>query len=223
MCGRFYLDVAAGVLTDYFDISSILMDVADWRVRYNIAPGQDIAIVRDMGTARELTWARWGLVPHWSKEEKPKYSTINARAETLSEKPAYREPFKRKRCLIPASGFYEWQQTEGKKTPYLIRRPKGGLMAFAGLWDHWEKKGEGFDSCTIIVTQANRAMQALHERMPVLLESDQFQTWLNPESQNREELEPLLKPFAGALEMFPVSRYVNSPTHDDIRCIEPSG
>ena len=220
MCGRYNLITDAQALVDFFAIEQTLFDASAVLPRYNIAPSQEVPIVRDTGNGRELTLARWGLVPHWSKEEKPKYSTINARAETVPEKPTYREAFKRKRCLIPATGFYEWAHRGGHKIPHHIRVSEGSLFAFAGLWDHWAKEGTDFDSCSIIVTQANSIMQPIHDRMPVILNEAQYNTWLNVGHFNRSQLESLLVPYAGALEAYPVSRFVNSPQHDDPRCIE---
>jgi putative SOS response-associated peptidase YedK len=159
-------------------------------------------------------------VPRWSREPKTKYSTINARAETVAEKPTYRDSFRHRRCLIPATGFYEWRREGDAKAPYHIRVPGSGVFAFAGLWDHWEREGEGFDSCSIIVTAANPAMQRIHDRMPVILSEPQYNTWLNSERFDRAQLESLLLPFAGDLELYPVSRKVNSPRNDDASLIE---
>ena len=219
MCGRYNLITDAEALIDFFKIEQTLLDASELKPRYNIAPSQDVPMVRDTGDGRELSLARWGLVPHWSKEEKPKYSTINARAETVAEKPTYREAFKRKRCLIPTTGFYEWVPEGGQKIPHHIRLAEGGLFAFAGLWDHWDKEGEGFDSCSIIVTSANQTMQPIHDRMPVILNASQCNTWLNTRHYNRAQLEALLVPYSGSLEAYPVSRYVNSPRHDDPQCV----
>jgi putative SOS response-associated peptidase YedK len=223
MCGRYNLITDAEALVDFFEIEQTLFDVSELQPRYNIAPSQDVPIVRDTGNGRELAMARWGLVPHWSKEEKPKYSTINARAETVAEKPTYREAFRRKRCLIPATGFYEWKREGDQKTPHHIRLPEGGLFAFTGLWDHWDKEGTGFDSCSIIVTSANTTMQPIHDRMPVILNPAQYNTWLAADHFNRAQLESLLVPYTGELKAYPVSRLVNSPKNDDSRCIEHTG
>ena len=220
MCGRYNLITDANALIDFFQIEQTLPDTSTLKPRYNIAPGQGVPIVRDTGDGRELAFTRWGLVPHWSKEENPKYSTINARAETVAEKPTYRDALKRKRCLIPATGFFEWAQEDGQKIPQLIRLAEGELFAFAGLWDHWEKEGEGFDSCSIIVTSANQTMRPIHDRMPVILNSSQYNTWLNTRHHNRAQLEALLVPYSGALVIYPVSRHVNNPKHDDPRCVE---
>lgn len=200
MCGRYNLITDAEALLDFFEIEQTLLDASELKPRYNISPSQGVPIVRDIGNGRELALARWGLVPHWSKEEKPKYSTINARAETVAEKPTYREAFKRKRCLIPATGFYEWVLEGGQKMPHHIRLAEGGLFAFAGLWDHWDREGEGFDSCSIIVTSANQTMRPIHDRMPVILNSSQYNTWLNIQHYNRAQLDALLTPYAGALD-----------------------
>ena len=219
MCGRYNLITDAQALVDFFEIEHTLIDTSALQPHYNIAPSQDVPVVRDTGKGRELVLAHWGLVPHWSKEEKPKYSTINARAETVAEKPTYRDPFRHKRCLIPATGFYEWTREGDEKTPHHIRLPGGELFAFAGLWDHWDKEGAGFDSCSIIVTRSNETMQPIHDRMPVILNAAQYNTWLNTGHFNRAQLEALLAPYSGQMEVAPVSRYVNSPKHDDPGCI----
>ena len=211
MCGRYNQIADAQALIDCFEIEQTLLEPEELKPRYNIAPSQEVPIVRSSADGRELSLARWGLVPHWSKEPKSKYSTINARAETVAEKPTYREAFKRRRCLLPATGFYEWQQANGQKVPHHIRQPDGGLFAFAGLWEHWDKEDSGFDSCSIIVTSANAAMQSIHERMPVILNPAQYNTWLNVEHYNRPQLEALLVPYGGKLEIYPVpfSRKIN--------------
>ena len=220
MCGRYNLITEAKALVDYFEIEQVWIDLAELRPYYNIAPSQNIPIVRNTGNGRELALVRWGLVPHWSAEAKLQYSTINARAETVADKPAYREAFKRRRCLIPATGFYEWKREGENKVPHHIRLAEGGLFAFAGLWDHWDKNGTGFDSCSIIVTTANAAMKPVHDRMPVILNQPQYNTWLNTGHYNRAQLQSLLVPYSGAIEVRQVSRYVNSPAHDDPHCLE---
>ena len=217
MCGRYNLITDAEALIDFFEIENSVLD--EFGPRYNIAPSQDMPIVRDTGGGRELVLARWGLVPHWSKEEKPKFSTINARADTIADKPTYRDPFKRKRCLVPSTGFYEWKREDDQKIPHHIRLPDGELFAFAGLWDHWDKEGAGFDSYSIIVTGANETMQPIHDRMPVILNPAQYNTWLNNKNFNRAQLESMLVPYGGTMEAYPVSRYVNSPQHDDAGCV----
>jgi len=220
VCGRYNLIADAAALLDFFAIDQVLFEADGLVARYNIAPGQNVPIVRNTGQGNELLLARWGLVPHWSREPGTKYSTINARAETVAEKPSYRDAFKGKRCLIPANGFYEWRRDADKKTPYHIRAPDNRLLAFAGLWDHWDKQGEGFDSCSIIVTAANRTMQAIHDRMPVILNPAQYSTWLNTAHYKRAQLESMLVPYAGNLETHRISRFVNSPANDGPECVE---
>jgi putative SOS response-associated peptidase YedK len=215
MCGRYTLATDAQALVDLFEIEHLLFDPSRYRPHYNIAPSQAVPIVRWTQSGRELALARWGLVPHWSREARTKYSTINARAETVADKPTYREAFKHKRCLIPATGFYEWKREGSAKLPYHIRMQGSEVFALAGLWDRWERDGEGFDSCSIIVTAANPDMQPIHDRMPVILNPAQYNTWLNTGHFNRAQLQSLLIPFTGQLETYPVSRRVNSPRHDD--------
>lgn len=221
MCGRYNLIADAGALVDFFEIDQVLIDADGLVARYNIAPGQRVPIVRNTGQGNELLLARWGLVPHWSREPGTKYSTINARAETVAEKPSYRDAFKGKRCLIPANGFYEWRRDADKKTPHHIHAPDNSLLAFAGLWDHWDKQGEGFDSCSIIVTAASTAMRPIHDRMPVILNPAQYSTWLNSTRYKRAQLESMLVPYAGSLETYRISRFVNSPANDGPECVEP--
>jgi len=221
VCGRYNLITDTKALVDFFEIDQVLVEAKGLRPRYNIAPGQSVPIIRNAGQGNELLLARWGLIPHWSREPSTKYSTINARAETVAEKPSYRDAFKRKRCLIPANGFYEWRRDGDRKTPHHIHAPDNGLLAFAGVWDHWDKQGEGFDSCSIIVTTASRIMQPIHERMPVILNPAQYSTWLNPAHYNRAQLESMLVPYAGSLETCRISRFVNSPANDGPECVEP--
>lgn len=222
MCGRYNLITDAASLIDFFEIENALFEGYVLQPRYNIAPAQTVPIVRDSGSGRELVPARWGLVPHWSAEAKSKYSTINARAETVAAKPAYRDAFRRRRCLIPATGFYEWKPLADGKTPYHIRLPDGELFAFAGLWDRWDKEGPGFDSCSIIVTDANETMRSLHDRMPVILNRAQYNTWLNTGHFSQAQLQAMLQPYAGVMETYALNRYVNSPRHDDPQCIAPA-
>lgn len=219
MCGRYNLITDAKALVDFFEIDTVLFDPVELVPRYNIAPGQAVPIIRAGESGRELLLARWGLVPHWSKEARPKYSTINARAETVAEKPTYRDAFKRKRCLIPATGFYEWKRDGDRKTPHHIRIKDGGILAFAGVWDRWDKEGVAFESCSIIVTAANEVMQPIHDRMPVILNPVQYNTWLNTEHYNRAKLEAMLVPYHGELEAYPVGRFVNNPLNDQPKCI----
>jgi putative SOS response-associated peptidase YedK len=219
MCGRYNLITDTEALVEFFEIEQVLFEPAELVARYNVAPSQTVPIVRMGETGRELLLAIWGLVPHWSRESKIKYSTINARAETVAEKPTFRHAFRRQRCLVPATGFYEWKRTGDRKRPYHICMPDYGLFAFAGLWDRWKREGEAFESFSIIVTTANTVMQPIHERMPVILNQVQYSGWLNPAHYNRAQLESMLVPYSGQLETYPVSYKVNSPSNDGPECI----
>ncbi|MGD2112401.1 MAG: SOS response-associated peptidase [Gammaproteobacteria bacterium] len=217
MCGRFALDALPDTLAGHFGVAS----VPELTPRYNIAPSQDIAVIREGTAGRECVLLHWGLVPAWSKEPGTKYSTINARAETVADKPAYRAAFRQRRCLIPATGFYEWQQRDGDKVPHHIRLRNGGLFAFAGLWEHWQRGDRSLDSCTLIVTGANRLMAPIHDRMPAILAPAQYAAWLDPSNTDREQLLGMLSPWtATPMEAWPVSRLVNHPRNETARCLE---
>lgn len=210
MCGRYALYTDPRKIAEVFGLEAPV----EYHVSYNIAPTQDIlCITQNEAGARVGGLYRWGLVPFWSKEI-GKYSTINARAETVATKPTYREPFKKRRCLIPANGYFEWQQRPGKsKQPYFIHPKEEGLIAFAGLWDHWKREeGPELKSASIIVTAANEDTKAIHDRMPVILPKETWDTWLDPEQNNKEALERLLSVTSpGVMEPIPVSTRVNSP------------
>jgi putative SOS response-associated peptidase YedK len=217
MCGRFSLDALPDTLASHFD----LPEVPALKPRYNIAPSQDIAVIRQGARGRECVQLHWGLVPAWSREPKTKFSTINARAESVADKPAFRDAFRRRRCLIPATGFYEWKQAGSIKIPHHIRMKDGGLFALAGLWERWEKQDRILESCTIIVTAANRLMAPIHDRMPVILDSHQYSDWLDPDNTDRNALLAMLIPYAsGPMETWPVSRLVNNPANDAPDCLD---
>jgi putative SOS response-associated peptidase YedK len=220
MCGRFYLDVEQDKLIAQFG----LKDAPPLVARFNIAPSQDIAAVRMGESGRELVMLHWGLIPFWAKEEKLAFSTINARADTAATKPAFREAFKHRRCLIPASGFFEWKAVKGGKQPYCIRGKDGELIGLAGLWEHWEDRESGkvVESCTILVTDANEAVRSIHERMPVILDPDDYDTWLDPTITDPLALNPLLRPWPNErTTLFTVSKRINNPRNDDPECIAP--
>jgi putative SOS response-associated peptidase YedK len=193
--------------------------------RYNIAPTQPVATVRTARGSgdREMVFLRWGLVPSWSKDPSIGSRMINARSETVADKPAFRAAFRRRRCLVPADGFYEWQKQNGWKQPFYIHLREGRPFAFAGLWEFW--KGEGdviIESCTLLTTEPNDLIRPLHSRMPVILHPQQYDLWLDPGLDAPERLRPLLRPYPFAdMEAYPVSRFVNKPQNDDPRCIEP--
>ncbi len=223
MCGRFTL---AGITTDQIRDLFLLEDVPELGSRYNIAPGQPVAVVRyNRETCRrELAPVLWGLVPSWAREPVPGARMINARAETVHQKPAYRGPFRYRRCIIPATGFYEWAEGAGGRQPFYVCRKDRGILALAGLWDRWTgPDGTELDTCTIITTAASPALRELHERMPVILEPPEFDVWLDPDVQRPDELLPLLDPPGdGFLQFWPVSRAVNNPANDSPRLIEPA-
>ena len=221
MCGRFTLFEADKILSREFGVSGI----PPLSPRYNIAPSQPVATVRtaSAGTGRELALLRWGLIPSWSKDPAIGNRLINARAETVREKPSFRNAFRRHRCLIPANGFYEWQRLERGKQPYFVRMRDERLFAFAGLWDRWESPDKGvIESCTILTTVANAVLSTIHDRMPVILPRAEYARWLDPALQNTDSLAPLLAPFpAEDMLAFPVSPRVNIPTVDDQECMAP--
>ncbi len=221
MCGRFVQFSPSRV---YADLFGILEPPPAVPPRYNLAPTQAVLAARaGVGGRNELVPLRWGLVPGWSKGPDSRFSMINARAETVHQKPAYRGPFKYRRCLIPAEGFYEWKNEGGRKQPWFIQRADGLPFAMAGLWEHWQDPaGDELESCSIIVTQANAAIAPLHERMPVILDSEHWPAWLDPVNQRPGELLPLLQPYAGApMNRYPVSTRVNRPGNEGAELIEP--
>jgi len=222
MCGRFTLHTPAAQIVDAFDLTDI--SAQELTPRYNIAPSQNISIIRDTATSREMVMARWGLIPGWSKESRTKYSTINARIESAAEKPTYRMPFKRRRCLIPADGFYEWKQVNGNKVPHHICMRDGRVFVFAGLWDHWEGEDDRIESCTIIVMPSNKVMKPIHERMPAIIAPENYDSWLDSRVTDKQEIvQYLTSAPSSQLTAYPVSTRVNSPGNNDERCIQHAG
>lgn len=219
MCGRFTLTVDPAELREWLE----LIDVpAQLTPRYNIAPTQPVAVVTSP-TDRKVEIFQWGLIPSWSKDPSMGSRLINARAETVHEKPAFRAPFQRKRCLILADGFFEWKALDKGKQPYFIHLKSGKPFAFAGLWDHWTSpEGDERMTCTIITCEPNDLMAQLHNRMPVILDKDVMWDWLDP-AATPIALKALLIPYAGRLEAYPVARLVNKPDYDAPDCIQPQG
>ncbi len=218
MCGRFALIVDAAVLADVFDVEA----PEDVEPRFNIAPTQTVPIVRaGEERSRECAMVRWGLIPPWAKDVKIGARMINARAETVAEKPSFRAAVKRRRCLVPASGFYEWVATEDGKRPYFIHFSDGRTFAFAGLWERWTAGDGGpLESCTIITTAANETISDLHHRMPVILPPEHYGEWLQPEALAAARLSQLLVPHPdGDMAAYQVSTHVNRPANDDPGCI----
>lgn len=220
MCGRYTLHTDLQTIEAHFHIQT---NQGQLSPRYNIAPSQAVLGVRMGSTGRELTLLHWGLVPFWAKDTKIGYRTINARAETVASKPAFRAAFRRRRCLLAADGFYEWQAQSGGKQPFYITLRDRGLFAFAGLWEQWRgANDEALESCTLIVTEANALMRPIHHRMPVILDPSDYATWLDPATDTKRELEALLKPYPSeSMVAYPVSREVNNPKHTDASCITP--
>lgn len=221
MCGRFTLTVDPAQFQDAFPG---FLFPAKFAPRYNIAPSQPVlAIPNDERNAADFFI--WGLIPMWAKDPSIGARLINARSETLAEKPSFRGSFKHKRCLILADGFYEWKTAAGKKakTPYYIHLTDRRPFAFAGLWDSWESPdGSSLKTCTIITTQPNELMASLHDRMPVILHPRDYTKWLDPSPQTPESLLPLLKPYpADAMTAYPVSTLVNKPGNDSPELIVP--
>jgi putative SOS response-associated peptidase YedK len=219
MCGRFDNLIARDAYRGLFKAQRL--PKSNFPLRYNIAPTDQIPIVRidPRDGEREVVMARWGLIPFWMKE-KPKVPHINARAETVHKLPLFREAFAKRRCLIPATGFYEWQKREDGKQPYRFRRKDLEPFAFAGIWEFAKLDGEEILSTALIVGEANSLVGGVHDRMPVMLMSEDYDSWLGPTSV--EDLKALLKPYDPALmEAYAVNRAVNSVKNDTEECIEP--
>lgn len=225
MCGRFALYADYEALLERFEIEEAALDQASYEENYNVAPSQQIVAVINDGERNRLGTLRWGLIPSWAKDEKIGYKMINARAETAAEKPSFRHAFKKKRCLIPANAFYEWKKGQDGKTPMLIHLEGDELFAFAGLWESWESpEGEVVHSCTILTTQPNAVMADIHDRMPVILDKEAEKTWLDPNVQDPELLQKLIKPYeAEVLEVYEVSSAVNSPKNKGQELIRKIG
>lgn len=217
MCGRFTLSQPNNAIASAFNIAQI----PPLEPRYNIAPTQLIpSIVSAPGGEKQLQMLRWGLIPSWAKDAKIGAKLINARAETVSEKPSFKAAFKRRRCLIIADGFYEWQRQEKQKQPYYFRLQNAQLFAFAGLWEQWKSPDEDIiNSCTILTTEANDLLRPIHDRMPVILESKDYGLWLDSEAQ-QPQLQQLLRPYqADLMTSYTVSTKVNNPKNNTPECI----
>ena len=218
MCGRYNIITDAEALVEFFEVA--IFDLEDFQNNYNAAPTQLLPVVRQTDAGRELCALRWGLVPFWAKDTKIGYKTINARSETLASKPAFRAAFKKRRCLVPASGYFEWQQANGKQ-PYNICLEDRGLFAFAGLWEQWEREKETLETFTIATTDASEQVRQIHDRMPVIIPKTDYSTWL--ESDDPDALQALLKPHEIAgLMSYPVSKRVSNARNNDASVVDPA-
>jgi len=222
MCGRFFLVSQAREVAAFFGLE----EVPPLAPRYNIAPTQNIAVVREVpenNGSRTLSFMRWGLVPPWTKDASQLPLLINARSETVHEKPAFKSAFKKRHCAIPANGFFEWARRRKVKQPYVIQLKEQRLLALAGLWETWRQAdGSVLESCAILTTRANEIVSPLHDRMPVILDDDHIDLWLGPVPQDQEVWKGLFRPSPSAdMVCFPVTQLVNNPKYDGPQCIEP--
>ena len=210
MCGRFVRYSSPETFAELLEARGAL----NLAPSYNVAPSQSVLVARNGEEGgRELALLHWGLIPYWSKGPKTPYSTINARAETVDTKPAFRHAIRRRRCLIGSDGYYEWKKIE--RTPCFIRLKDAAPFAFAGLWERWERGEERIDSCSIIVTDAAETLRDIHDRMPVILSPEHYNTWMDPELADPVRLKSLLAPYPSELmEAYPVSMRVNSPKNN---------
>jgi putative SOS response-associated peptidase YedK len=209
MCGRFTQRHPAAKLKKEFGVEEVL----EIEARYNIAPTQSILGIRQMPDGREISFLKWGLIPSWAKDSSMGARLINARSETVTEKPSFREAFKRRRCIIPADGFYEWQRTGGRKQPYFFHMQDDRPFGFAGLWDRWKgEDGEVIESCTILTTEANEVLRIVHDRMPVILHPETYELWLDDDVRKADLRKELLRPFpASEMSSYPVGTLINNP------------
>jgi putative SOS response-associated peptidase YedK len=222
MCGRYRLSRRKQLVEEYFDSVS---DEPDWNPRYNIAPTQPVHVIlqHPKEPVRELSLMRWGLIPAWSEDSSVSARMINARSETAATKPAFSDALKSRRCLIPADGFYEWVRTAKAKQPYCFEVNAGELFAFAGLWDRWkDRSGNWIKTCSILTTTPNALTSAVHDRMPVIIDPDGYDLWLDPGMQGVVAASDLLKPCdARLMRCYPVSTRINSVANDDEGCSRP--
>jgi putative SOS response-associated peptidase YedK len=218
MCGRFVQ------ISDLREVGKIFQATVEARLQpnYNVAPRQPIAVLMEEGK-RKIMEMQWGLIPHWAKDAAIANKLINARSETLAEKPSFRDSFKSRRCLIIADGFYEWQSLGGIKRPYFIFMKDKQPFAMAGVYDRWkDHEGKTVTSCTIVTTEANEFMKPLHHRMPVIIAPKDYTLWLDPAAKDSAKLAALLKPWdAKNMEAYEVRAMVNSPVNNTSNCIEP--
>lgn len=216
MCGRYHLLATPEQVKETFNLQRL----PRFERSYNIAPGQKIlTVVRLEDGSHKAVNLLWGLIPSWAKDKKISHHLINARSETLAEKPSFRSALKQRRCLIPATGFYEWQHQEEATYAHHICRPDHTLFAFAGLWEHCDLGEETIYSCTIITTAANALIQPIHQRMPVILKPENYNDWLNKQLPVAQAQQLLTQDAYEGIQLTPISDWVNNPQHDDERCL----
>ena len=219
MCGRYRLSRRKQIIEEHFETAD-WQD--DWSPRYNIAPTQSVPVIRQhpKESVRQISIMRWGLIPNWAKDPSIAAGTINAKSETAATRPAFRDPLKLRRCLIPADGFYEWQRTGRSKQPYCFEVNQAALFAFAGLWDGWKNaEGQWIKTCSILTTTPNAVTSAVHNRMPAILDRATYDLWLDPDMTSVQVISELLKPYdSNPMRSYPVSNRVNRVEHDDEEC-----
>lgn len=216
MCGRFTQTAKPEQVETEFHVKISQTDL--FKPRYNIAPSQIVAVVLERDGERRVDGLKWGLIPHWSRDASFAAKLINARAESLAEKPSFRDSFRKRRCIIPASGFYEWEKlADGKKQPHYFYLNDRKVFGFAGLWEEWldRSSGELVETFTVITTRANQILESIHDRMPVILKTEDYAEWLDQKQTNPAQLQKLLVPYPAAeMDSHVVSRAVNSPAND---------
>ena len=213
MCGRYALTSPPAVIAERFGLAW----APDVPPHYNIAPGQTIPVVREMEQGRELTFLKWGLIPSWAKDATIGMKLINARGETLADKPAFRSAYRQRRCLVPADVFYEWKTVAGRKRPYCIRLRDEGPFGMAGLWEHWkDPNGQTVESCTIVTVDANALIAELHDRMPLIVAPGGYEAWLGAGAQELPAAVP-----AQEMRYYPVSPLVSNARNDVPACLAP--
>jgi len=222
MCGRFTLFAPYYEIIERFDIESAFSE-SDYIPSYNIAPSQQVVAIINDGRKNRLGHLRWGLIPPWAKDEKIGYKMINARAETVAEKPSFRKAFQKQRCILPADSFYEWQRKDGEKIPMRIKLKNDELFAIAGLWESWKSPdGKIIHTCTAITTEPNDLMKPIHDRMPVILRREDEAAWLDPQNIDVDFLGNMLQPFdERQMDAYSVSSAVNSPKNNEKSLIVP--
>jgi putative SOS response-associated peptidase YedK len=218
MCGRFTQRADSKKIAKEFKVG----EVPTVEARYNIAPTQDVLAVLERGDGREATFLKWGLVPSWAKDMSMGARLINARSETVAEKPAFRQAFRQRRCIIPADGFYEWQRIGGGKQPFFFRMRDDRPFGFAGLWERWEAEcGQVVNSCAILTTEANEVLRPVNDRMPVILHPEDYELWLGGSARELNLVKEVLRPYPAEKMMgYPVGLSVNSPSSQGVGLIE---